>query len=335
MYLGAPRHDETLYEEYKQIPLNFDNHDEDTIDHHVVEFQRGRISQDLINESISTNLERFIPKVVAGFCNSGIDGKLFLGIDDNGNITGIPSNSMIDPHDIQQQVYSVFERNTSTQNKLEDIHIQVECHLLHIDEDYLDPDKADEISSIYFQEKLEFVQRQHEYRETYNEWYNNMYFYKQKITRVINITRFRNELITFIHREIETYTNADEIQPIIDQLESPAYIVINITNERLSDNCDPRDILYWIWRFREFKTKELCRTKPKKPRGKFTIPKMCYLLSMHETFQRKFLENGLNYYLVEITILGSQVPHRDVGFRHNQGYAYRVRVDTENGPISL
>ena len=262
----------------------------------------------IVESHIHTNLEYYfnyyVPKYISSFSNAPIKkGKLFIGVNDNGEITGIPSKY------IDKQTLYQFLQNTkhmihiSNNNNSIDIDeyyskIRIKLHKLQISELLLK-----EVDIYSFINHIDDCQQKYrENREKFEalreNWVKKLYGYSKKIVDFTNDPEIKKEMLDWL-----TENNCPK--NILNILQNTDYIPIT-SDDIFANKYDNTHFIYWVLLFRDNQIREILKQKPV---WEFQESKVMYyslLINKLEPMRRLWLANNpdLNYYLIEITIPG-------------------------------
>ena len=198
-----------------------------------------------VNHNLKLNFIKYIPKYIASFSNSKIDGNLYIGISDEGKYYGIPHVNLsvklikemiceckkyVD-HDILDNI--TVELINVQKNNMHDI-----CHTSKI------------LLNKYFDKTVFEYSKYDDYVNKKNKNLKNITKYRCKIGMVITNKQLKKECIRFVKKFC-----LDEmvIQKIIYDFE-------NFNGEITSDfiqlhKNDKTHMIYWITEFRDYYTK--------------------------------------------------------------------------------
>ena len=280
----------------------------------------------IIKNNLLKFLENVVPKYVSCFSNSKIDGRIYFGIDDSCEITGIPYIDTIP----QEEIYTIIQKTILENVKFnrEQVGInslyQVKIINLNTSIDLLSND-SQKYYDIYSKKAICNMTTEEIFRQKRLEWLTNLAKYTQKLERVLNILPIRKELREYM---VENGSTQD-ISGLIDILDSGVFIPLDpevIFHERN----DPKSIFHWATRFRDYKTEEVIKLKPSRP-DTISLFYPRQILSNLSLSRYNFVKNGAKYYIIEVSIRGSIVDD-DVEYRHPsypEKWNYRKRVDTD------
>ena len=188
-----------------------------------------------IKKTIDIYLSQILKKYISSFTNSNINGKFIIGIDDYGEITGIPFTNDLSKEDIENTVrktinellilpqndnshnlltnsdlhdiYNIHNvehfntENKESQNKLFE-NINIELIKLDID-DILITDEYSELYNQYKSSFMDYNDKMSIYQNERIKWLLNLDKYSTKLSILINSTETRQELIQYINDNLE------------------------------------------------------------------------------------------------------------------------------------
>lgn len=292
---------ETLENEYKEFSLKIDPlkyYENDEI-YDIIKY--GKLSKPHFNSMIIDNLNHYIkyyvPKYISSFCNSDLDySKLYFGIDDYGEITGIPYIGSIDVDYFKRKIYNSIRDNIITTDITKDYiydNIKIKFIKLAINKSLIYSSIDEKIKKK--QEKYEIMKQERDkYINEWRVWNDKLSLYSTKLIELITNKITFNEIVEYIKKnDISKIHTISQIQNITEQIA-----------DIYSYKDNPNNLLYWMCKFRDEKIDEMINKRPMKPKkGMKKINYSNELTKLHE-LRQKFIENNpdINYYLLEIDI---------------------------------
>lgn len=237
----------------------------------------------LILDTLEKYIIKYIPRYASAFLNSNIqDPQLYIGIDDYGEITGIPFFGSID--DLKIFIDSI--NYSKYINK--EINIQIEVEELSIDQNYL-YDRSDDILDDFFYRINKRNILLNKYKNERIKWNQDLYEYTCKLPMLLKNKK----------HDFERYL--DKHAPHMKNYKIHDHEMRNI--EHLKVN--PDHYIYWLMKFKDENVAIIKDNKPVKP----IIPKMIhgpeYLFCQLTEMRSKLLKNKeLNYFLIKIKYEG-------------------------------
>ena len=323
---------ETLLEESKEFHLQVGNIFNEEILIDIIE--NGSWNKEfslLIESNIWIYINKFFPKYVSCAYNSKILLKLAIGVDDWGEITGIPYDGELDKSIIQNYIDDSINQNINCDLNKKDI--QINLIKLKTDPNILN-DEIEILYKKYMKKIREVNDNMLEYKKKKSEWLTLYEIYSQRLEILINTTTMRKEIIEYI----KSFNLGTEVQNVINLLESEEVILIptgiEVSIARSTENIN--NVIYWLVEWKDYRTAELVKIRPKKPiiNQKYDLYTLVSNLSL---LRLRFVKNKINYYLLEITINGeNNKPENEVKYKLNGSdkWISRRRGNGMNGPFS-
>jgi len=361
--------DESLQLEFKEFCLKnniYDYYDPQDVEQMI---NSGRLNRGF-NRVVYDNIRRYflyyVPKYASAFSNCNIDeGLLYIGINDFGEITGIPFVGDIDHQKIAHYLEDSFQYIRGSTNDIQDekeylSRITYEISKLEVDTEYLD-DVTEDIADKYNAIKKEYVLNYKKYLDDRDKWIITLRRYMCKLDDVINNNR--DDLIYYINKNLQVvfYNDPRNLQiaqkQVLERLYDKRPIIISSREddiERHKDN--PHHYIYWLLKYKDEYVEKYLRVKPRPP----TIPKMFNapfsIITQLSDMRYKIVENtkNINYYLLKVkfpgnidfnnkrnkkvaTFGGPSHSHNYLEYRtlHKQKWQKRARIVGPKGPCCI
>ena len=327
--LGEYNMSESMHTEHKAFHLSIESLQKLNEDDIYTFIKSGKITPK-IEKILYTNLLKYIstiiPKYISCFSNASINGVINIGIDDSCEITGIPSIKSISKRAIQNCIYNSIKKNIKSSLSLDDIKSKIEVDIIKLDIDTnILTDDATNYYKKYSKETINYNNKLEEYRDKHINFLKNHRHYTQKLEKILNITKYRKELIEFI----KEFSNSS-YQHIIILLNSDEYI--KLTQDDIYKNRnDKNNIFYWIAKFRDTQIKKICETKPVKPNPP-SIYHPIQIVANLPSMRYKLIKNNTNitYYVIRIYLnfenCNEAIYYKNI---YNKKWQYRRRICTE------
>ena len=308
--------EESLDREYKEFCLKVNSTPSVPYDEikHII--QTGTITnalQDLINDSLAKTIVRVFPKYYASFANANLNGTLYIGVNDHGIITGIPSTAMTTTQFIQDCINKAFINLTTPK---ETILASTELDIVP-----LTVTKSTKQSPLYKlgttiqsrltqyeQQKAANDQASQDYTARHAAWLTRKSRYNCKLTRLVNEPSTRQELRRFILDHLATVdkTGLATVKSIVKRLKTtetiPVPCGIKLIPYKSTLTCPRMDsIYYWLLKFQNTNLESLQAIKPYKPnRSRLHHPWLA--LRCLRDMIPAFTQAKVVYYLLKISI---------------------------------
>lgn len=311
---------ETLYREYKEFCLKTTT--SPTIPYHEIKhiIESGTITpslQDIINESIHTTITQVFPKYFTSYANSQINGSIYIGVNDDGVITGIPSGSLTVQYvekclrDACAYILaSMASIMSSTTVQVIPLAINSAMESSPI---YQNGINVANTVTKYEKDKAELDCLIRQYKISHQEWMNKKSRYNCKLFKLLNETPTRRELIDFIKANLnrgEVPTN--EIMDVCNVIKTlkqnqKIHIPTGKQLEPYKDSSNPRreNVYFWLLKFQQYHLSSLQKLKPQKPPIKRLHHPWVSLLCLRNMIP-SFTRSKVGYYMIKINVC-----HRD------------------------
>lgn len=316
---------EDLDREYKQFCLFFhiskENliHTKNILSNSEMEYiiHNGELTKNLQN-IIENSFDKYLsllPKYISSYFNSNMYGELYLGVTDDGIITGIPylkkTMKQLNVKRIKEMIYQKFKYikciNVNDKEILDNIDIELYevNYQSHLSKLYCKNENSDLHIETYKKRIDEYNKKMQNYRqELRNNWMVFIDKYRIKLETFINDLELRKELIQYM---IENNASIN----LINELKQNKYISMpdGDTIREVKDN--NTTIIYWLTHYKDLQIVNLVEKKPQKPYldlAGIIFPNIMIrridILHNKIIENKKNIRNGLTYYLVKIKFNG-------------------------------
>ena len=280
----------------------------------------------IILDNINFYLKVYIPKYVSCYFNSNNNGKLIIGIDDVGEITGIPYNGDLNVDTIKEYIIKNISQYITG---IESINSAINVSLIKLDVliELLENPVDGRIQLMHDKFAL-YKKTIDSYKEAKYNWIKKISKYCVKIHKVLNHPQLRKELIEFVKKNGGNQT-------IVDLLETDKEITVKLNDEFYERMKDKNDIVYWATSFKDYHIEIIQTIRPEKD----ILPSLInssIILSKISDMRHKFItaNKDINYYLIVIDILGKKNNKEAVYFKlpNSDTWYSRTRIESEYGP---
>lgn len=323
---------ETINTEFKEFSI-YDEISEKMIKNLV---KTKIINKNIINEFISCinhnlklNFIKYIPKYVASFLNSNIEGTLYIGIGDDGKYYGIPHINL----NVETVRDMILEcREYINCDVVNDIAIEImEVKKKNINMYY---NKSKLLLKKHFDKTIFELSEYNEYINKKNRNLKNINKYRCKIGMVIKNIQLRRECIQFV----KTFcSNEENINKIINDLNS---FTEEITSDyiQLHKN-DKTHIIYWITEFRDYYTSYYTNKILKKSYNFKIINNSPYRYiyrSMKNFIPFLMRDNRIKIYVIKIIFRNKNIQNIKYKNQNNDTWILPYRIlDKNSEPITM
>ena len=284
---------------------------------------------DLINENI-VNYMSYIPqKYISCFGNSKIKGKLVIGVNDSGEITGIPYNGNLNEDYIKSLLKDTINKNITSEMSVEDIisNVNIKVKKLEVIDKIL-TDEINEIYEIFIESKKKQFKEEERYKYEFKVWYEDISIYTGKLYKLINDEKTRFELIEFI----KSKCSDNKLKAILlEKLNLSKEIKIPDGQQILIERSDKNNIIYWLTEFKDYMVQNVLKRKPKKIN--ISLINIYHLAGNFSYLRKKFVSNDISHFLIEIEIDGTKF-NNDIYFKlpNSSKQFWRKRIELDGTP---
>jgi hypothetical protein len=321
---------ETLAREYKEFYLRIDTlqyYSEKEIEDIVTNGNLNKTFNKVIMENLK-NFMQYIPKYVSSFgnCKECDSGTLYIGINNTGEVTGIPFLGAMKEKTIKKWIKKSIKKHVITTDKTKEIllkNISFNLKKVNINSCLIESDLDEKIKKK--QELFETVKKEKEiYVKKWNAWYNELSQFSGKLKNILNKNYYDIYQYILDHdsTKIHVFSQVHEMDSLI---------------EHIRDKKDDKDtLIYWVCSYRDYILKQIIQKKPKKSRYMKYSFSYAYEFNNLDQLRKKFLENNkdIQYYILEIhflTSLDDDVFYTD----KSKSIKKRVRIERDGEPISI
>jgi len=268
----------------------------------------------LVLSNLFHYLQKYIPKYYASFCNSNLKSKLVIGVDDVGEITGIPFKNNISKNDILDYIKNkVFPKIIGDKDinnfNIEIIKLKQDKSLLY--------NNSDNLLESYFNHKKKRDKIFKEFNNNYLKWHTELEKKSGKLINILTDKEEKQNLINYIKNNNGPYE-------IIEYLKNNTEFIIPYGMNMKYRKQNLNDFVYWLTKYKDKIVTDLQNKKPKKPYYKMFIDPYVIINKLTE-LRSKFLEQ-VNYYLIIIEVNG-QHNNKPIYFYKKNKLCYRRRIN--------
>lgn len=288
---------ETESLEFKEFSLREHYLDKETIIDIIEKDYYHKDLNEYIKLSIYNYIENLVPKYLSCFGNAGINGKLVIGVNDYGEITGIPFKGDLNIS-LKEKIISSIKKNIFFKNKKKLLN-KVKYKIIQLNKDKNLLDNEDEIKEIYDNYCTKILNNNQILRDYYDEkmvWYKDLSKYSTKLFNLINTKNTRQELMDYIIRFNNNEKNKSEL---IELLKSNKIINVPLGINIYEKKTDKNDVIYWLTEYKDYYMEKILEKKPLKPKNliNFNIENVFTRLT---PCMNRFVKQNINYYIIEI-----------------------------------
>jgi hypothetical protein len=315
-YIGL----ETIDNEYKELTLNPHVlnvlYTPNQIENHII--NPLWLGDELVLHTLQNYISTYGAKYCAGFMNELSEtnlGNLYIGIDDDGIVHGVPCLGHITCDIIENMIASMLDKNILTNIQDKNI-IRQNISYEIIEIKY----KTDPKSSIVFENIHPMLDKYYMYKieqdkiskiidNKFQTWYQEFQQYAIKLVKLFNNPITRKELEDYI---LKTDANS----PVLDIIRSDYLLEQKSYDEIAVLKILPSTPYYWVCRWKDETMRRLLLTKPKHRTNSSSIIHPCFILANIKSmipWWQQYNNHKLNLYVIKITF---KKPVQDYNIRY-------------------
>ena len=266
---------------------------------------------------IISNLELYIkyylPKYLIGFIKSGIDGKLVIGVNDMGIITGIPSVIPITNLLVSNLIFKNIPEYINNYDILNCVDINVER--LNIDPLFVDEHDFIKEYNIYNTKLKKHKKKMNKFYKKKKRWLFEVDMYRS-LHNILNLPIPKHNFLKYIKSQ-----NKYNLSHIVKQLNTNRFI--KIPDYKILQKCklNNRSIFYWLMKFKDVISAYICTKRPEKPLTNNRINIKAHISQITKLNYYFSKNKNISHYMITININGSQ-------FKSNKELKYKIYNST-------
>jgi hypothetical protein len=329
--------DEDLQNEFKEFYLKLDISSFLTfeeIKHMVLSGELCRGFDEIIFCNLKQYINVYLPKYISAFCNTEeiSEGHFYIGINDFGEITGIPFTEELDESVIRSflELTKPF-LSSSNDNIINQLIDSIKIEIIKLDfNPLLLEDECKNDLDTYNYKRNEFKKAYKDYILKHTSWVEEMLNYASKLVEYVTDKKLRNDIANFIinsddYKNInvtnmiiataidgtkyERHCEKSDLDNIISILKSEENIEIYDSVKLTEIKLNPKHILYWVMIYKDYMTQIIRQRRPIKPCDNVYNEELFYnnMLRFISKMRYKFLDKNpkLNYYVIKFIIPGN------------------------------
>jgi hypothetical protein len=353
MYIGEFLGNESIELEFKEFCLKYFPEDTFTQDeiHQIISGNWNPKLNSLIIKNLNIYIESYIPECVSSFINSGIDGQIYIGCNDNGEVSGIPFYGKDEKavnkfqtamknkikKELELKIYSSNdERNILIKDG---IHIEIERIII---DKCLIEDEAKLFLQRYYHRKNAQKKSMDLYIFKKERWMEKVKKYSSKLEVILNTPELRYEIANFINENGIIYKNdTKRVYNVIEKLSSDKYIhpFLGLAIQEARDNELVETLEFWISYFKDTKLDRLMEVRPKRPT--FQIPMSPKMVVQRLSILRKRFaeqEKNVSFFVIKVRVDGHKLKEEIKHTKYlniDNKWTSKIRVWEKHGPCNL
>lgn len=307
----------------------------------------------VLNE-LTGYIDRYIPKYIGNFSKANITGELYIGVDDNGLIEGIPYYGTLTPKKIAQMIYSakvnsrgvrlIDDKEIYDDTLIDEYYSRLKFEIVHL-QFFDNKDLIDDI--IKSKEKLFEVEKYNDelsiawknYEEIYAKWIYEHNLYSDKLINILMNKEIRKELKKYVTEEFNKNHNLNKtkLNTILSfyshtkQYYEKLVFNIESINQIIHDIYNP---IVWLMKFKDYRLTQIRKSKPYPPLYRPNKNKYHMFCNNLSNFRSQLynLNNDLNFYLIKFEIPNIENSFLEYRNPNSIKWLSKSRILTQDGP---
>lgn len=286
----------------------------------------------LVHQSVKLTIKKYFAKYFSAMSrtNTGDEfGKLYLGVNDDGLITGFPVTTKLEEYQVRSIINEIIKENIRGINDgsvCDDtkryFSERISVNIYDIDHQNYSCDdfSLDEFMSNVESEEEEYEQRLKDYLQKKDQWRKHIKKYNVKLYTLSNDEILRSELLEYC---IENEAN-DEILSMLKS-EDEIKIELGVAERKY----DPENFDYWVANFKEVKLNEIKR--PYEPHRLSTFGRARFKRCLNNPLQMSPYWNNIHYQFIEIILPMNAEEDCWIEYLEDSEWVSRVREIKDSG----
>ena len=314
-YIGF---DESVLHEFKEFTLKIDPISFFDIDDIKEIITTGKLL-DNFNDIVIHNLihyfKFYLPKYISAFGNTKCDesnGNLYVGVNDYGEITGIPFIGNLD------------------KDLITDIKDAIKIFLHTYDLD----DQIDEYIAHHMKKYKTAKDAYQKFLKDQRNWIDQIEHFTVRMSTFITNPIYRKEVAQFIRSK----TSDPNYIKIAEQLDGDHEFTVLTGSQITEQKNDMNNVYYWVTNFKDISLDYVRSIRPSRIGLTLVNPDDIYphLFQMLSNLRKRFIENNdINYYLIKITMPTNYKDHIQFTNIGNRRIYSKVRDIVDGNPCCV
>lgn len=271
--------------------------------------EKKPLSNTIFFKEIKKDMDKYFPKYLCSFLNAGIDGKLFYGVNDCGDVIGFPWKGELKYHNrpmrklIKNQIKKILYSDKIVSN-VDKKYIFDDCFKISIKVldkkkslSVLDkqPDVAMELYNKWLVEKKKYDNAYSKYKKIHHRYSSCVNIFTQKLEILLTDKLTQKYLLIYIFKRT-TQLEYNILKKKIINRDYP-HLKSRDIFEYKKDRTSP---YYWVTRFKDFYVDNYCKIfKPKKPHLIFKSLNPSMIVSLLQPMYYRWMQHrDMNLYVI-------------------------------------
>ena len=327
MYLGEQmQENESLTNEYKEFCIKtniYDFYSQEELNDIINTGKVTKNFNNMILDNMKLYCDTYIPKYASSYTNSKIkNGTIHIGVNDNGEITGIPFYGQLH----ESQIIKLVEISKS-KFLFEPVKTIVKIEKLKIHNHFINDNTKEIIKKSKIHNNL-FKKINERYYIERQKWVKEVLKYSVKLSEIVKNEYTRNKFYNWLK---------EKKCPIYNEIiNTNSNTIENIKNKRILIT-EKKSVIHWIALYKDETMIHLQAQKPENPNMTKFFNSSVYLMTHLTDLRKKIIENNknINYYKINIsfdTSINKNIIYKKIN-RQSIYKSYRM-VQSDIGPYS-
>lgn len=271
--------------------------------------EKKPLSNTIFFKEIKKDMDKYFPKYLCSFLNAGIDGKLFYGVNDCGDVIGFPWKGELKYHNrpigklIKNQIKKILYSDKIVSN-VDKKYIFDDCFKISIKVldkkkslSVLDkqPDVAMELYTIWLNEKKIYDSAYLQYYKINTKYSKCINIFTQKLKTLLTNKLTQKYLLIYIAKR----TSIKEYNILKKKIKYKDYPILK-SGEILEYKKNKKSPYYWVTKFKDFYVDNYSKYfKPRKPQLIFRSLNPSMIVSLLQPMYYRWMQHrDMNLYVI-------------------------------------
>lgn len=277
-----------------------------------------------ILHSLESDFSKYIGKYLSGWNHKDLDidaGKIYFGVKDNGDISGIPFNGKLTHNIISNMIFNCAK--TIKGDNIKTILNSIKIEIIPI------KPTNNNVLKEYYNQRGKYYRSLEKHKKSvkvYLEWHKKMRSWHCKLIDYLNVPAKRSEFLKWVKTNCDSSNKQEIINEINDWKVKKKFSVI-IGDEKK----DPSKLVYWLCIFKDLATAK------KRPKPSISPIYQCKWSKIyHSPFWMNYKISQMNpkvrFYLIKLTIPNLKIP---IYTKYKDKWIQYRRINSKLGPSSI
>jgi hypothetical protein len=335
-YIGF---DESVLHEFKEFTLKIDPisfFDLDDIKEIITTGKLPDNFNDIIIHNLIHYFKFYLPKYISAFGNTKCEesnGNLYVGVNDYGEITGIPFIGTLEKDlitDIKDAI-KIFLHTHDLDDLMSQVNfeiIKLKCNTLYLD------DQIDEFIALHMKKYKTAKDAYQKFLKDQRNWIDQIEHLTVRMSTFITNPIYRKEVAQFIRSK----TSDPNYIKIAEQLEGDHEFTVLTGAQITEQKNDMNNVYHWVTNFKDVRLDYVRSVRPSRIGLSLVNPDEIYphLFQMLSCLRKRLIENNnINYYLIKITMPTNYKDHIQFTNIGNRRIYSKIRDIIDGNPCCV